>query len=110
MLPVSRCELRRFRIPFTTSRKAKLRQMLVVPSVDGYALVYSNSTLPGMSGGPVLDPEGQLIGIHGRADTATKVQDQNLNPDIYVKSGFNLGIPINTFTTLAPKAGIDVGV
>lgn len=80
------------------------------PLNDGYALVYSNSTLPGMSGGPVLDADGKLIGIHGRADTTEKVQDQNLNPDIYVKSGFNLGIPINTFTTLAPKAGINIGV
>ncbi len=80
------------------------------PLKDGYALVYSNNTLPGMSGGPVLDADGKLIGIHGRADTTTKVQDQNLNPDIYIKSGFNLGIPINTFTTLVPKAGINIGV
>lgn len=80
------------------------------PLTDGYALVYSNNTLPGMSGGPVLDADGKLIGIHGRADTTSKVQDQNLNPDIYIKSGFNLGIPINTFTTLAPQAGINIGV
>lgn len=80
------------------------------PLTDGYALVYSNNTLPGMSGGPVLDADGKLIGIHGRADTTEKVQDQNLNPDIYIKSGFNLGIPINTFATLAPKAGINIGV
>ncbi len=34
---------------------------------DGYALVYIVSALPGMSGGPILDRRGNLVGIHGRA-------------------------------------------
>ncbi|NJK40202.1 MAG: tetratricopeptide repeat protein [Acaryochloridaceae cyanobacterium SU_2_1] len=76
------------------------------PLSDGYALVYSNNTLPGMSGGPVLDSEGRLLGIHGRADTTTKVQDQSINPDIFIKTGFNLGIPINTFLRLAPAGTV----
>ena len=72
------------------------------PLSDGYALVYTNNTLPGMSGGPVLDSDGKLLGIHGRADTTTTVQNQNINPDIFIKTGFNLGIPIHTFLKLAP--------
>ena len=44
------------------------------PLQDGYGLVYSNATLPGMSGGAVLDDQEQLIGIHGRSDTASKPQ------------------------------------
>jgi tetratricopeptide (TPR) repeat protein len=76
---------------------------------DGYALVYSNNTLPGMSGGPVFNEQGKLIGIHGRADTTEKIQDQTLNPDIYIKSGFNLGIPTRTFLQLAPKSGLNLG-
>ncbi|NJM74590.1 MAG: trypsin-like peptidase domain-containing protein [Acaryochloridaceae cyanobacterium RU_4_10] len=36
------------------------------PNKDGYALAYSNPTLPGMSGGPVLNEQGELIGIHGQ--------------------------------------------
>ncbi len=72
------------------------------PLTDGYALVYTNNTLPGMSGGPVLDNDGKLLGIHGRADTTTKVQNQNINPDIFIKTGFNLGIPIHTFLKMAP--------
>jgi Tfp pilus assembly protein PilF len=77
------------------------------PLADGYALVYSNNTLPGMSGGPVLDDRGQLIGIHGRADTTTiQPQDQETNPDIYIKTGFNLGIPINTFLNALPTAEV----
>lgn len=76
---------------------------------DGYALVYSNNTLPGMSGGPVLNEQGKLIGIHGRADTTEKVQDQSINPEVYIKSGFNLGIPTRTFLQLAPKTGLNLG-
>jgi WD40 repeat protein len=66
------------------------------PLEDGYALVYTNITRSGMSGGPVLDDEGRVIAIHGRAEG-----ESIINPDtgqtIDVKSGFNLGIPINSF-------------
>lgn len=64
------------------------------PLADGYGLVYSNNTLPGMSGGSVLDSQGKLIGIHGRADGERQVKRMET---VYVKTGFNLGIPINTF-------------
>lgn len=76
------------------------------PLADGYGLVYSNNTLPGMSGGAVLDSQGQLIGIHGRADAEQQVQKTET---VYVKTGFNLGIPINTFTTLAAKVNPNLG-
>lgn len=33
---------------------------------EGYQLGYTNEILPGMSGGPVLDRYGRLIGINGR--------------------------------------------
>ncbi|NJK41351.1 MAG: trypsin-like peptidase domain-containing protein [Acaryochloridaceae cyanobacterium SU_2_1] len=66
---------------------------------DGYSLVYSNLTRKGMSGGPVINDSGQLVGIHGRAET-------DLSEGIQVKAGFNLGIPIKTFLALAPKVGI----
>ena len=55
-------------------------------SVEGYALVYNSSTLKGMSGGPVLNEEGRVIGIHGYKD-----------PQEGSKNGRNLGIPINKF-------------
>lgn len=76
------------------------------PLRDGYGLVYTNATLPGMSGGAVLNGDGHLIGVHGRADTIAKAQNPDLNPDIYVKTGFNLGIPINTFLASAQEAKI----
>lgn len=70
------------------------------PLADGYALVYTNRTLPGMSGGAVLDEQGDLIGIHGRADTEQQVQE---TATIYLKTGFNLGIPIYTFQQISSQ-------
>ncbi|UJB68357.1 serine protease [Acaryochloris sp. 'Moss Beach'] len=76
------------------------------PLADGYALVYSNDTLPGMSGGAVLDTEGHLIGIHGRADSEQQVKRTET---VHVKTGFNLGIPVNTFLSLAEISSPDLG-
>ncbi len=63
---------------------------------DGYELIYTNPTRQGMSGGPILDLRGRVIGIHGRTEGSTE--------DTVTKAWVNLGIPINTFVELAPKA------
>jgi Trypsin-like peptidase domain len=65
---------------------------------NGYSLVYSNDTLPGMSGGAVLNNDGELVAIHGRGD-----RDDN-----GAKTGFNLGIPVNRFATVASNMGINL--
>ena len=67
---------------------------------DGYSLVYSIDTFPGMSGGPVLNEKGELVGIHGRGDTTENFNISDVNPNIIIKTGRNLGIPITTFTKL----------
>jgi S1-C subfamily serine protease len=64
---------------------------------DGYELMYGNSTAPGMSGGPVFDKGGRVVGIHGRA----------AGNQVSGKVGINLGIPINLFLRLGPVAGLD---
>lgn len=72
---------------------------------DGYGLVYTNVTRSGMSGGPVFDDQGLLMGLHGRAEG-----EAIYNPDtgnlVPVQAGFNLGIPINTFLQKAAEVGI----
>jgi tetratricopeptide (TPR) repeat protein len=65
---------------------------------NGYSLVYSNNTLPGMSGGAVLNSDGELVAIHGRGD---RDKDDN-------KTGFNLGIPVNRFATIASNMGVEL--
>jgi serine protease Do len=83
--------------------KGEVTAAPVRPFRDGYALIYTNTTLPGMSGGPIFNADGALIGIHGRADAKAELQDQSLNPTIYVKSGVNLGIPIRSLFELLPQ-------
>lgn len=68
------------------------------PLADGYALVYSNATLPGMSGGPVLNENGELIGVHGRTDAEGSQGTDN--PEINIKTGYSLAVPINTYFSL----------
>lgn len=63
---------------------------------EGYELVYTNITRSGMSGGPVFDAKGYLIGIHGRAE-GENIFNPDTGSSVAVKSGFNLGIPINIF-------------
>jgi tetratricopeptide (TPR) repeat protein/S1-C subfamily serine protease len=57
---------------------------------NGYDLVYSSVSYGGMSGGPVFDADGNVIGIHGRAETTNKII-----------LGKSLGISIQTFRGLA---------
>jgi tetratricopeptide (TPR) repeat protein len=72
---------------------------------DGYALVYDNTAVGGMSGGPVLNENGEVIGIHGRGDNRYDERTEQITV-----SNFKLGIPINTFVRLAAKNQVDVGV
>lgn len=69
------------------------------PLPGGYTLVYTNITLTGFSGSPVVDADGRLVGIHGQGETGDSTG---------TKTGFNMGIPIKTFLDLAPKAGINL--
>jgi tetratricopeptide (TPR) repeat protein/S1-C subfamily serine protease len=59
---------------------------------NGYDLIYSSISYGGMSGGPVFDTTGNVIGIHGRAEST------DLN---------SLGISIQIFTGLLDKLQIN---
>lgn len=60
----------------------------------GYAIMYrygaSGQTEVGMSGGPVLDTNGYLVGIHGQVD---RIGRSVL--DISVRTGYGLAVPVN---------------
>jgi tetratricopeptide (TPR) repeat protein len=75
---------------------------------NGYGLVYTNNTLPGMSGGAVFNSQGEVIGIHGKGETDQTTSTSN--PEVVVKAGFNLGVPINTFLALEPTTGLNLGL
>ncbi|MBO1054825.1 MAG: tetratricopeptide repeat protein [Dolichospermum sp. DET73] len=73
-----------------------------VSLTGGYELVYSSITFGGMSGGPVLDSQGRVIGIHGRTDGETAI-DNNSSSKETIQLGNSLGIPVSTFLALATR-------
>jgi tetratricopeptide (TPR) repeat protein len=83
---------------------------------NGYELLYTNLTHRGMSGGPVLDASGRVIGIHGRADGKEIVGDDQIlqnyldeaDSTLPVKLGLSTAVPIQTFLEWA-KEQPDVG-
>ncbi|MCM1984832.1 trypsin-like peptidase domain-containing protein [Lyngbya confervoides] len=62
----------------------------------GYGLIDDNVTQTGMSGGPILNQQGQLVGIHGLAEQVVQ--------GVPVKAGLSLGIPIQTAIAVLPIA------
>lgn len=72
---------------------------------NGYELAYSNFTLGGMSGGAVLDTQGRVVGIHGRAE-GQNIIDQTSNEPVTIQVGYSFGIPIRTFLGLSEKMNV----
>lgn len=82
--------------------------------IQGYEFGYGNITREGMSGGPVLDSGGRVIGVHGLGDTesgntleaagipegeAEQIADT-------IKVGVNYAIPIGTYLQASAMKGI----
>jgi tetratricopeptide (TPR) repeat protein len=68
-------------------------------NANGYSLIYSNITRPGMSGGPVLSERGELVAIHGQGDR----DGQSGEGD---KTGRNLGIVVERFGQVAAALNV----
>ncbi|MBD2180221.1 trypsin-like peptidase domain-containing protein [Planktothrix sp. FACHB-1355] len=77
----------------------------------GYTMRYDAVTRRGMSGGPVFDVNGRVIGIHGEGDVDGAIQSESAaGGEIRVKTGLNAAIPINTFVALMPQAGMNTSI
>ncbi|QNP29178.1 tetratricopeptide repeat protein [Cylindrospermopsis curvispora] len=70
-----------------------------------YELVYTSVSQRGMSGGPVVDSQGRVICIHGKAEGQVVMEEttEDGGVDDRVQLGYNLGIPISTFLRIAPQ-------
>ncbi|MBV9385239.1 MAG: serine protease [Chroococcidiopsidaceae cyanobacterium CP_BM_ER_R8_30] len=66
---------------------------------QGYTLRYNADTVSGMSGSPIFNVSGKVIGIHGEGETAGSAQSSS-GKTIPIKTGFNVGIPIDTFLSM----------
>lgn len=89
-----RCEIYVAGFPASEGRtftvtKGKLLANGVIKNNAGYSLVYSAPTRVGMSGGPVLDYNGYLLGIHARGDV--KVSSPQ-NPHLRSNGEINQGV------------------
>jgi serine protease Do len=98
----------------------RVSTILATP-LQGYQIGYTNTTLGGMSGGPVIDAGGRVVAIHGQADvdnvnaeallqsgemTEEQREDVQKLAGLIASTGFNYGIAINTFLELTPQLGI----
>ena len=61
---------------------------------QGYQLLYDNKTFPGMSGGVLLNSDGELVGLHGRGEES---EQSSAGTQMIVKTGVNQGVPIYYF-------------
>ncbi|MGL5080113.1 MAG: trypsin-like peptidase domain-containing protein [Microcoleaceae cyanobacterium] len=73
---------------------------------EGYNLRYQAVTWSGMSGGPVFNVEGRLVGLHGQGEFGfAQTSSGDVAP---IKTGFNAAIPINLFTNQLSKAKLSL--
>jgi tetratricopeptide (TPR) repeat protein len=71
---------------------------------EGYNILYDNVTRKGMSGGAVLNEQGELIAIHGRAD------EETIGEKSESKIITGLGTTIYSALRQLLAVGVDVGV
>ena len=80
---------------FSTEVNGKLSQ-----AEQGYTLLYGQSGTPGTSGGPLVDENGRIVGINGKASY-----------EINTGNSFGLGIPLELYlkdqNNLSPPSGIE---
>ncbi|MGD1918521.1 MAG: serine protease [Pleurocapsa sp.] len=79
-------ELRREDNRYYRFFSANIVGILPKQTENGYSLIYNGEAFPGMSGGPVFNQNGLVIGVHGEAN-------------VHALSGgtSNYAIPINTY-------------
>lgn len=86
--------------------------------INGYEMIYTNTTLAGMSGGPVLDTGGRVVGVHGLGDTEDQQRliSEGMSEETarsvasLIKPGFNYAIPINQFLDGAAQERIYISL
>jgi hypothetical protein len=71
----------------------------------GRGLVYTSLSLGGMSGGPVLDSRGYVVGINTAAEN--EHETTQAGQPVEISLGSSLGVPIGIFVSLAQKTQVN---
>ena len=87
---------------FTTGMITSIREN----AAEGYGMRYQALTRRGMSGGPVFDTSGNLVGVHGQGDVTGSVKNESSSIPEPLKTGFNAAIPIESFVSSLDLAGL----
>ena len=89
--------------PLNNSQNLRYEKGEVVANADvgidqGYQLLYDNKTESGMSGGVLLNADGELVGLHGRGE---KNEKESTAREMTMKTGINQGVPITYYNLFA---------
>lgn len=104
--PGSTPEERSFTAGNTYPQVAKSLQVKNQSSLSsGYGLVYTNFSQRGMSGGPVLDSWGRVIGINTASEAEFEITEAGETTTINL--GKSLGVPIRTFLGFVPETTLE---
>ena len=101
-------ELRTERDRFYRFFSANIVGLLATPNANGYSLIYDGGAFPGMSGGPIFNSQGLLIGIHGETNihaVTGAVSNYGIPSSIYQAAIANINGNNSNAETTTSEAG-----